>query len=351
MTLRLINAYTSHNLGDAAIYETLVQLAGPIGASSTRPAEELRHLRGLQGSDLPVTAHVSVGGDIFNNARPRFVTRRFLQLVQELRRHEPERTFVFGQGLPASCRGLSLAWLARALARLSSVTVRDTVSQARLRALGVPAQLGYDTVFAYRMGDGVQRAGQALMEQAGLQPDRSVLFSVREFDAMYPQDGALFEGRMAALVQALVARGHSPGVVIQAQAGGADADRAVVRRLRAVCPQLRVLDPFSLSHQGHHPLDALVGALGAAAAVVAVRYHTAILRMIHGRAPFNLYYSSKGRDLVDRLGAPGMALDDFDPSAALQGIEASMGRHWDVSLARSTVREQFSTAMSRAGVA
>lgn len=350
MTLRLINAYTSDNLGDATIYETLVQLAGPLGASSTLPADSARHVRGLLGAHAVATAQVSVGGDIFNNARPKLVTRRFLHLVQELRHHDPRRTFVFGQGLPSSCKGLSLAWLAHSMARLSSVTVRDTMSHARLKAAGVPAQLGFDTVFAYQAGSGAFAAGQALMDQAGMSTGRSVLFSVREFDAMYPQDGALFEARMAELIRQLVARGHQPAVIIQAQAGGADADQAVVRRLQVVCPQLRVLDPFSVARQGHHPLDALVGALGLAAGVVAVRYHTAVLRMIHGRAPVNLYYSSKGRDLVERMGTPGMALEHFDPAAVLAAVEASMDQAWDVAPARATVREQFAGALALARV-
>jgi polysaccharide pyruvyl transferase WcaK-like protein len=348
MTLRLINAYTSDNLGDAAIYETLVQLSGHLGASSTLGAEKARNVRGLQGAGAGVRAQVSVGGDIFNNARPQLVTRRFLELVQELRAQEAKSTFVFGQGLPSSCKGLSLGWLAHAMKRLSSVTVRDTQSHSRLRQAGVQAELGYDTVFAYRMGIQVWPAGQALMEQAGLRPERAVLFSVREFDAMYPQDGALFEARMATLVTDLVARGHQPAVIIQAQAAGADADHAVVRRLQAVCPQLRVLDPFSVVALGHHPLDALVGALGMAAGVVAVRYHTAILRMIHGRAPFNLYYSSKGRDLVERLGTPGMALENFDPKTALHAIEAGMDKAWDVEPVAATVRQQFSTSLKKA---
>jgi polysaccharide pyruvyl transferase WcaK-like protein len=347
MTLRLINAYTSDNLGDAAIYETLVQLSGPLGASSTLPAEKAHHVRGLQGADARATAHVSVGGDIFNNARPKLVTRRFLQLVQELRAHDPRHSFVFGQGLPSSCQGMSLAWLARAMAPMSSVTVRDTLSHARLRAAGVNAQLGFDTAFAYRMRPETAAAGRALMAQAGVRAERAVLFSVREFDAMYPQDGALFEARMATLVNRLVARGHQPAVIIQAQAAGADADQAVVRRLQALCPSLRVLDPFAVAAQGHHPLDALVGALGAAAGVVAVRYHTAVLRMIHGRAPFNLYYSSKGRDLSERLGVPGMALERFDPAAALDALEASMDQAWDAAPVAASVRQQFDAALAR----
>ena len=348
MTLRLINAYTSDNLGDAAIYETLVQLADSLGASSSLEANKVRYVRGLQGVNAPTTVQVSVGGDIFNNARPRLITRRFVQLVRELGEHEPKRTFVFGQGLPSSCRGLALAWLARTMAHLSSVTVRDTLSHSRLKAAGVPAQLGYDTAFAYQVSNGAMVAGQALLEQAGMQPDRAVLLSVREFDAMYPQNSALFEVRMAALIKQLLTRGHQPAVIIQAQASGADADQAVVRRLQLACPQLRVLDPFSTLGQGHHPLDALVGALGISAGVVAVRYHTAVLRMIHGRAPVNLYYSSKGRDLVDRLGAPGMALEHFDPAKVLAAVEATMDQAWNVDPIRSSVREQFAGALAMA---
>ena len=351
MTLRLTNAYTSDNLGDAAIYETLVQLAGPLGASSALTAHKARHVRGLLGDSAPATAHVSVGGDIFNNARPRLVTRRFLQLVQELRLAPPRHSFVFGQGLPSSCRGLSLAWLAHAMGRLSSVTVRDTRSHERLKAAGVQAQLRFVTAFAYRVGRPTVAAGLALMEQGGVRPERAVLLSVREFDAMYPQDGPLFEARMATLITQLAARGHQPAVIIQAQAGGADADQAVVRRLQARCPQLRVLDPFAVAPLGHHPLDALVGALGAAAGVVAVRYHTAVLRMIHGRAPFNLYYSSKGRDLVERLGTPGMALERFDPAAVLAAVEASMDQTWAVAPVAATVREQFAGALAGAQTA
>ena len=351
MTLRLINAYTSDNLGDAAIYETLTQLAGALGTSSTLSAEKARNVRGLQGAETEVTACVSVGGDIFNNARPRLVTRRFLQLVQELRSQDAQRSFVFGQGLPSSCKGLSLRWLAHAMQRLSSVTVRDTLSHARLNGAGVNAVLGFDTAFAYEIGSQAGAAGLALMAQAGVSPERTVLFSVREFDAMYPQDGALFEARMARLITMLIARGHQPAVIIQARAAGADADHAVVSRLQAVCPSLKVLDPFSVEALGHHPLDALVSALGLAAGVVAVRYHTAVLRMVHGRAPFNLYYSSKGRDLVERLGTPGMALEAFDPDAALRGIEASMVQGWDVAPVRATVRAQFAGALAKARAA
>lgn len=348
MTLRLINAYTSQNLGDAAIYETLVQLAGPLGASASLTAARARHVRGLQGTGAPAQAWVGVGGDIFNNARPAWVTRRFLELVRELSGNDPRRSFVFGQGLPSSCRGAALSWLARTMRRLSSVTVRDASSHERLRAVGVRAELGYDTVFAYEPGSGVQAAGQALWELAGMDPARAVLFSVREFDAMYPHDGARFEGRLVTLLQSLRQRGHEPALVIQAQADGADSDREVLARLRQQVGHLPVLDPFDIALREHHPLDALLGVLGQAAAVLAVRYHTAVLRMLAGRQPYNLYYSTKGHDLVQRLGVPGQSLADFEPDALVLQIEASIDKAFDPAPIARMVRSQFQAALRTA---
>jgi polysaccharide pyruvyl transferase WcaK-like protein len=348
MSLQLVNAYTSENLGDAAIYETITQLAGPMGASTCLPPERIQNVRGLRAAAGVPGAWVSVGGDIFNNARAQLVTRRFLRLVGELSHRDPRHGFVFGQGLPSSCRGPALAWLARAMRRLSSVTVRDGNSHQRLMQAGVDADLGYDTVFAYRPAFGVLAAARAAWSQAGVEPARAVVFSVRQFDAMYPHDGALFEARLVQLVQALRQRGHQPVMVVQSRAEGADTDAAVLQRLRGQLGYLPLLDPFAVSALGHHPLDALVGVLGQAAAVVAVRYHTAVLRMLAGRAPYNLFYSSKGQDLVTRLRMPGQSLADFDPSQVVREVEASMGTQFHIEPVARMVRQQFHHALSRA---
>lgn len=349
MNLHLVNEYTSNNLGDASIYETFVQLAAPLAVRSRMPLEDRMRVRGLgaEVSALHDDVHVSVGGDIFNNARPRLITRRFIHNLRQLADCPPERSFLFGQSIPSSCRGLSLWLLSRVLRRLSSVTVRDEQSHARLRALGVPAELCWDIVFGYQPGLHCTEAGRALFDQAGIAPERCVLFSVREFDAMYPHDSARFLDRVADLCQRLLARGHQPTLLIQASAQGADSDAAVATELLRRVPQLAVLSPFAQSGE-HHPVDAMFGAIAQAQAVVAVRYHTAVLRLVAGRQPYSLHYSNKGADLAQRLRLPGMALADFDPAAALAGIEASAEVAHDAGPQRRAVRERFAACLNQA---
>lgn len=352
MTLRLINEYTSHNLGDAAIYETLTQLAGPMGATSGLPADARRYVRGLGFSSQAQEplAWVSVGGDIFNNARPRFLTRRFLQNLQLLSAPPPERTFLFGQGIPHSCKGLSLRLLAQRLRRLSSVTVRDADSHARLGSLGVKAELSWDLALAYEVQAGAHAAGRQLFEQAGVDAQRAVLLSVREFDTMYPLDRTRFVGRMAELATRLLARGHQPAVLIQAAASGADSDHQMAAELQTLAPGLRVMDPFAL-HDKHHALDAVVGALAQARGAVAVRFHTAVLRLLAGRQPFSLHYSVKGRDLAERANLLACDADQFDPATMVAGVEASMERGHQVLPQATDVRERFAAALCTAGMA
>jgi polysaccharide pyruvyl transferase WcaK-like protein len=349
MTLRLVNEYTSHNLGDATIYETLVQLAGREGASSGLAGVDRQFVRGLldTASEAGPRAYVSVGGDIFNNARPQLITRRFAQNLLSLAKCPPDRTFLFGQGIPDSCRGLSLQLLALALRRLSSVTVRDEHSAARLRALGVKARLSFDLAFAYQQRESATLAGQALFEASQVDPSRAVLISVRGFDQLYPQDNASFVARVAELAARLRARGHQPAIVVQAQADGADSDMAVLRQLRCVLPDLPALNPFDLA-PSHHPVDALMGALAQARAVVAVRYHTAVLRLLAGRSVYSLDYSNKGADLARRLRLPGMALAEFDPARALPDIEATADRTFNAGPIQQHVVESFKASLSAA---
>lgn len=351
MTLRLINAYTSRNLGDAVICETLAQLAAPLRAVTAMHEEECRYIRKVTGSSLvpdrESDVNVSVGGDIFNNARPLLVTRRFLQNVRTLATAPAQRTFLFGQSIPHSCRGLSLQLLARVLRRLSSVTVRDAQSAARLRSLGVNASLSYDIALGYTPSTACSAAGSALFERAGLDPSRAVLISVRAFDQMYPQDNQRFLVDMATLVKRLLDRGHQPAILVQALAGGTDDDHVVAARLRLAVPQLGLLDPFDEGLR-HHPVDALIGALGQARAVVAVRFHTAVLRLLAGRMPYNLAYSAKGADLGERLALPGSPLQALDVEKAVAGIESSIDCTYDIAPLRADVREQFAAALSRA---
>lgn len=349
MTVKLINEYTSHNLGDAAIYETLAQLSGASGAVSCLPVDARTYVRGLRADDNqhPTQAWVSVGGDIFNNARPWFLTRRFVQNMRALAAPPQAHTFLFGQSIPHSCRGLSLALLCQQLKRLSSVTVRDTDSHARLQARGVKSQLSWDLALAYQAQPGCVAAGRALFEAAGMQAQRAVLLSVREFDAMYPLDRRRFVASMAELASRLLARGHQPAVLIQADATGSDSDHCVAMRLRQMVPGLKVLNPFKLSG-GHHALDALLGTVSEARAVVAVRFHTAVLRLLSGRQPYSLHYSIKGCDLARRLNLSGDSAAQFDPVAAVAGVEATIDRAHDVSPQAADVRQRFAAALAAA---
>lgn len=337
------------NLGDAVIYETLAQLGAPLPVCSAMSPALRVHARGLCEGSAPGAQDMflSVGGDIFNNARPWLVSRRFLHNLRTLAQCNPQRTFLFGQSIPASCRGLARVSLARSLRRLSSVTVRDLQSLNSLRGLGVQAELSYDLAFAYQSSSSATAAGAALFEQAGVRADRCVLISVREFDAMYPGNRTVFLDRLTQLSRLLLARGHQPAVLIQAAAAGGDSDLAVARKLRTRVPRLAVLCPFSLGAD-HHPVDSVAGAIAQARGVVAVRYHTAVLRLLAGRQPFSLHYSNKGRDLATRLGLAGCPLESWDPASVLSDVESSFDLLHDPTPQRRHVREAFARQLHKA---
>lgn len=349
MNLHLLSEYSSHNLGDAVIYETLAQLAAPLAVRSQMAPDERRHARGLLEAALstPADAWLSVGGDVFNNARPALLTRRLAGQLVQLSVAPSVRCFAFGQSVPASCRGLAFGLLARALRRLSGVTVRDEASHQRLREAGVAAELSWDIAFAYRPLDAAGPAACQLFERAGVDPARCVLISVREFDAMYPHDNERFVTRIAELCHRLRGRGHQPALLLQADAAGADSDRRVAARISARVADLPVIDPFAAAPHGH-PVDALIGLLALARGAVAVRYHTAVLRLLAGLVPYSLHYSGKGRDLAQRLRLPGTDLDDLDPAAAIAGIEASFERGHDARVQRAHVTQAFNAQFARA---
>ena len=349
MNLHLLSEYSSHNLGDAVIYETLAQLAAPLVVRSRMAPGERRHARGLQGAvpSTPTDAWLSVGGDVFNNARPALLTRRFACQLLQLAVAPPARCFAFGQSVPASCRGLAFGLLARAMRRLAGVTVRDEASHQRLREAGVAAELSWDIAFAYRPVGAALPAACQLLEQAGVDPARCVLISVREFDAMYPHDNERFVTRIAELCRLLRGRGHQPALLLQADAAGSDSDRRVAARIGARVADLPVIDPFAAAPHGH-PVDALLGLLALARGAVAVRYHTAVLRLLAGLVPYSLHYSVKGRDLARRLRLPGTDLDDLDPAAAIAGIEASFERDHDPWAQHAHVTQAFGAQLAQA---
>jgi polysaccharide pyruvyl transferase WcaK-like protein len=349
MNLHLVNEYSSDNLGDAVIYESLTQLAAPYAVRSNLEQAQRERVRGLLPSCAPCPddLHVSVGGDIFNNARRVLVTKKFLQNARSLAVCPPERCFLFGQSIPESCQGLSFRILCGVLRRLSNVTVRDELSYQRLSAAGLKVNLSFDVAFGYRSSASSLPAGRALFEKAGIDPGRCVLVSVRSFNDLYPHDNRLFTAKIAELCRLLALRGHIPVILLQAEVGARDSDKLVVAELRHRIPQLAVLQPLKVGGE-HHPIDALVGAIALAHAVVAVRFHTTVLRLLAGRQSYNLNYSIKGQDITRRLNLPGVDLDLFEPSQAVKAIESSAPLSFNPAPQRENVHSAFEASMSKA---
>ncbi len=347
MPVNLINIYSTRNIGDAAILSALAVMSPDGQASGRIPDARPWPVTGLINSDVCDQAmpFVSVGGDIFNNARPYFVTRRFMTNLAALVSDAP-RTMLFGQSIPRSCKALSFRLLSRAMRRLSSVTVRDAESWRRLRSMGVNADLSYDTAFALPCAsDGFER-GAAILAGYGLDPERTALLSLRGFDSMYPGDEGDFIKRLAATADLLSRRGHQCAVVIQAEAGEGDSDVKLAALLNSHS-SITIINPASDSAAG--PVANLMAILAAANIVIAVRYHTAVLRLLSGRMPVVLSYSNKTRDLIDRLGLPGWDIDTFDPAEVAAAAERTAGRNYDPSVQARCVRDHFKAGLQKAG--
>lgn len=347
MKLGLISTYSTRNLGDAAIYSALAQLAPErrvhCNLSETYPTL----VRGLErnGSLAGCDAFVSVGGDIFNNARPRLVTRRFLSMLWEVLSHG-RQAFVFGQSIPPSCRGPALRMLAAAFGRLGGVVVRDTRSHKLLREHGVAAELSHDTAFVLRPQTQAIHAAQALLEQHGLTPERTVLISLRGGSAMYGLDNSECDRDLAIITQRLSARGHQPALLVQADCDAGDTDKMQANRLAKIAGGVPIIDPFAIQPP-LAPCDVLTGLLSLVNIVVGVRYHSAILRLVSGRAPFVLYYSTKGRDLCERLQLPGQRLSSGVDDDLIKAIEASGAMTFDPNPLSRDVTENFNHCLKK----
>lgn len=345
MHIGLLNMYSTRNLGDAAIYSALAAMSP--GESVSGPLQEERPtpVRGLlRGASLrPCNGFVSVGGDIFNNARPRLVTRRFLQNVNALRA-APSSTMLFGQSIPRSCRNLAFVGLAQTLKSLGYVAVRDRESHDRLTAAGVRAELTFDTAFALPPQRHARAEALRLFAMAGLHSEKTILVSLRNQSELYAENGG--EDQILSIAQALTRRGHQIGLLIQADGDSADSDRFLARRIQQAIPESRILDPFECAAP-HEPWAVLSALLGLARAVVAVRYHAAVLRMVEGRQPFVLSYSNKGEDLCRRLNQPGSTLGAGDVSSLVTQIEASAECDFDAATVRADVLSHYSNGLSR----
>jgi len=346
--IALLNAYSARNIGDAAIY-----------ASYVRNLPEARFVcdlaafhgeapagveAGAPGGDC--AAYLSVGGDIFNNARPRLITRRFLANLASLAKAPAERTFLFGQSIPPSCRGLAFAALSRTLRTLSSVHVRDARSHERLRAAGVRSHLGFDAAFGLRASARGELAAQALLAHAGVDPQRSAFISVRGASRLYATGSWDLPAKLARLAQRLDARGHRPVLLLQSRVDGEDDDVSLVHELVRHYPRAQVLDLTRAA--GAEPWDSAAAALARAHIVVGVRFHTCVLRMLSGRSAYSLFYSNKGEDLVRRLGLPGASIGAFDPDAMLAEVERTAQLGFAIEPVRESVAHDLKSALARA---
>lgn len=332
----LIHFYSAENVGDAAILEALHRLSGEtrlpaLGTDNRKAGREAQRL-------------LSVGGDIFNNGRPGLLTRRFMQKLEQLR-WAPERTHLFGQSIPPSCDGVALRLLARHLRGIKSVTLRDPVSVARLEEKGVSARLSVDTVFALSGADADFDTARKLFSAAQLVPEETALFSIRNFNRMYPVDEETYLARIAATMKGMQKAGLQTAVLLQANVNADDSDMRLAAQLSKEVPGLKLLDPFGVAGT---PWRAALGLVALSGAVIGTRYHTAIFRMIAGRMPVGLWYSNKGEDLHRRFGIPGASAGEFDPAEIARQALDCAGTAFDAAALRHQVFEDFSMALGLA---
>lgn len=343
----LISTYSTRNLGDAAIMRAIASLL-PGGTASVALDRDVElPLPGLEfAGTRRGSTRISVGGDIFNNARPRFVTRSFLTKLAGLGR-APHRTMSFGQTIPSSCQGLSLKLLCSVLRRISSVTVRDTESYGLLKSSGVQASLSWDVAFVTEPTVQSIARADAVLEHHGLKPDRTVLLSVRPFDAMYPADQNAVESMLSRLAGSLLDRGHHVGLLIQSDVASWDEDRSSAAQIACADPRIKVIDCLQ-DKEDPDPVATLTALLNLANIAIGVRYHTTVLRLAGGRAPFNLFYSRKGADLQQRLGLAGCHISDAGSRATIDAIEATAAAAFDPAPLRQDIRHHFTEALKRA---
>jgi polysaccharide pyruvyl transferase WcaK-like protein len=347
MEIRLINAYSTRNLGDAAIYAAFCQLSPATRASVDLADANPTLVSGLEiktaSSNEDVT--VSVGGDIFNNGRPGLITRNFLSNLKDLAAN-PHQTFLFGQSIPPSCYGIAFSLLTRAMRKLSSVVVRDEHSFNLLHQAGVPAKLSYDTAFALSPSNAAIQAALASFDELQVEPAKAALISLRGGSPLYDADEKRTDQQLCEIIHELYNRGHQPTLLIQSDCDAADSDWQQAQRLRSIFPTIAVFDPFN-AQPPVAAWDMLTGYLALANSVLAVRYHAAVLRLISGRVPYVLHYSNKGEDLCNRLNLPGRKLGHGNADEIVSQLELSADKLFDPAPLADHVGQSFADCISQ----
>ncbi|WP_413172282.1 polysaccharide pyruvyl transferase family protein [Anabaena azotica] len=347
LTVGLVNTYSTLNIGDAAIYSALTALASEAEVVAQFQDSKPEYIPGLH--IVPKVRHcdayISVGGDIFNNAREGLITKSFISNLRQLRR-SPKHTFVFGQSIPRSCHGLSFQALTLCLRRLAAVCVRDVESHQRLTKAGIPAILSFDAAFALLVSEQAKEKAKQILHSLAIQPDSAALISLRTFDSMYRHDNQQFQQQFVALSRKCCQQGYQPVLLIQSQAYGADNDLAMAEEIKKQVPQIQIFNPFAVNSD-LAKWELVMGALAICRLIVAVRYHTSVLALASGRVPFNLYYSNKGRDLTKRLHIPGCSLEKFNPDIHWDAIAATAATSFDHQAIRQQVKQDFQNCYNR----
>ncbi|GAB6140816.1 hypothetical protein JCM14076_15450 [Methylosoma difficile] len=343
MKIGLINTHSYNNVGDAATYAALAQLlnghevyANLMEAQAPIPSG-IHNQRNLNQCD----SFVSVGGDVFNNTRPWFVTKKFLNNLNLLGK-KPNTTFLFGQSIPASCNGPSLKLLASQLKRINSVTVRDQQSYKKLSEMGVNCKLSFDTSFVLQCSAEAERQADIVLEN--LEATRSAVISLREFNSLYPANNEIFVRNIGKLCRKLLEYDYQPVLLIQSKVSEKESDWVVAKAIMELCPGAKVLD--LLAYQSTVPSwELLQAVLKKAGLIVAVRYHTAILALAAGRVPYNLYYSNKGADLCERLKIPGGFIGNFNPDYEFSAITNTCSKSFNAEPIRRCLANDFKEAL------
>jgi len=352
--IQLINVYSCNNVGDAAIYASLIDMAEGIKTCWPENQQDglannakVGHVAMSYNPYRSIDMQLSVGGDIFNNARPKLITRRFLENITQLR-SQPQATALFGQSVPRSCQGLSFQLLSSSLKKIANVTVRDQESYDRLRQAGVDANLSYDAVFSQQ----VQRRwveSVAYHLRGVINFSETAIISLRPFDNLYQYDSQRCLEKIVGLCQELKKQGYVPTILHHAHVDGKDADAVMVAEIQKHCV-VKVIDPLNIDQSSSGlsrmitPWQFTMAAISMAALVVGIRYHTSVFRLAADKMPFNIYYSNKGQDLCDRLGVPGVSIQNFCPQQHIGQILDTAYQTFDSQTIRQQVRADFKRA-------
>lgn len=181
-TIGLVNTYST-NIGDAAIYLALTAIASEAKVIAQFPDAQPEKISGWQiAPEISCCdAYISVGGDIFYNARENLNTTAFIGNLVQLTRSS-QKTFLFGQSILRSCHSWSFQALTFCLRRLAAVCVRDAESHQRLTKAAVKATLPFDAVFSLTFYEQAKIMTKQVFPALDIPPESTAMISLRAFD-------------------------------------------------------------------------------------------------------------------------------------------------------------------------